>query len=142
MIALTRQFEAELAELNRLLGTDFAIVSKISGWDYEVLAVVSNMDAVKKGDHFVTKDTYCNEVIEKGEAVTYDHVGTVQSMVYHPIYTAMQLESYLGVPLKLAGEIVGTLNFSGFSPKSPGFTAMDVEAAKSLAAMIEKSIQR
>lgn len=95
MIALTRQFDAELAELNRLFGTDFAIVSKINGWDYEVLAVVSNMDAVKKGDHFVTKDTYCSEVSEKGEAVTYNHVGTVQSMVYHPIYTAMRLQIYL-----------------------------------------------
>ena len=43
-----------MAEFNRLFGTDFAIVSKISGWDYEVPTVVSNMDAVKKGDHFVT----------------------------------------------------------------------------------------
>lgn len=142
MTELTRSFDVELAELNKRLGTDFAIISKVSGWDYEVLAVTSDMDAVKQGDHFVTKDTYCNEVIESGGAVTYDHVGTLQSMVFHPIYTAMQLESYLGVPLQVQGRIVGTLNFSGFAPKSPGFTQKDIEAVTSLAVLVEKSFRR
>ena len=141
MTELARSFNTELAEMNQRLGTDFAIISKITGWDYEVLAVESKLDAVNQGDHFVTKDTYCNEVVETDSTVAYDHVGAMQSMVMHPIYTAMQLESYLGVPLHAGGQIVGTLNFSGFEPKVPEFSDEEIAAVKALAVEIEQSLR-
>lgn len=138
---LQQELAKDLTFLNERLGSDFAIISRIKGDDYEVVAVISNFDSVKKGDHFVTQDTYCNEVVNSDSPVTYGCVGSIKSMVMHPIYTAMQLEAYLGVPLHYKGNIVGTLNFSGFSPKIPKFSDEEVAKVLKLAGDIEGMLE-
>jgi GAF domain-containing protein len=135
------ELERDLTLLNERLASDFAIISRIKGGDYEVVAVISNFDSVKKGDHFVTQDTYCSEVVNSDSPVTYSCVGSIQHMILHPIYTAMQLEAYLGVPLHYKGKIVGTLNFSGFSPKIPEFSEEDITDVLKLADVIEGTME-
>lgn len=137
---LTKDFTEELNKINQLLGSDFAIISRVKGDDYEVAYVASELTTVNQGDHFETKNTYCNEVINSNETVTYDQVGIIQAMVLHPIYTAMQLEAYIGVPLRHNGDVIGTLNFSGFLPKSNGFSEQEIAKVHKLAGDIERSI--
>ena len=137
---LQRSFVDEMAALNEEFGTDFAIISHIDGARYEVVEVASELDTIKAGAVFETHDTYCNAVLEKNQVVTYDHIGKIKAMVLHPIYTAMQLEAYIGLPLHWEGRIVGTLNFSGFDPKRPGFESSDIHKAEKLAKDIEAAI--
>jgi len=85
--------------------------------DYEVLAVESKLDFINPGDHFEIQNTYCNQVLETNDTVMYAQVGSIKAMVRHAVYTAMQLESYIGEPLRKDGRIIGTLNFSGYERK-------------------------
>lgn len=137
---LTREFDKELQTINHMLGADFGIISYIRNSNYDVISVVSDLEHVKTGDRFVTENTYCNEVIDTKNTVTYEHVARIKAMILHPIYTAMQLEAYIGEPLWVNGEIVGTLNFSGFMPKETGFSDNEIAAVKSLARQIEQAI--
>jgi GAF domain-containing protein len=138
---LNRSFNAELSALNGLLGTDFGIISRILNDEYTVLDVASELSTINIGDQFRTVDTYCNEVVETNDLVTYPNVGVIRAMTLHPIYTAMQLEAYIGEPLHHHGAIVGTLNFSGFDPKRPDFSTDEVAKVKALAREIEMSLE-
>lgn len=138
---LTHSFKEKMAELNQKLGTDFAIISHIVGSTYTVVEIASKLDLIKVGAEFVTKDTYCNEVINHDQMVSYHQVGSVRAMIHHPIYTAMQLEAYIGEPLHKDGFVVGTLNFSGFDPKTPPFSLNEIKSVKSLARLIEQNIE-
>jgi len=137
---LNEDFSLKLQQMNELLGADFAIISSIDGSDYEVIAIESEFNAVKQGDHFKTQDTYCDKVLETDNTVIYTQVGAMTSMVLHPIYTAMQLESYIGEPIHKDGEVKGTLNFSAFLPKKNKFSEDEIEKVKSLAHEIEAAI--
>ena len=137
---LTRDFSEDLEAVRTALGCDFAIISHIKKNDYEVAAVNSELTNVQLGAHFQIQDTYCNAVIKTRNTVTYDKVGSIKAMILHPIYTAMQLEAYIGEPIRAKGDIIGTLNFSGFKPKKPPFNDKDVRLVKALAKEIEAAI--
>ena len=137
---LNKDFTESLEAVRTALGCDFAIISHIKSDDYEVAAVNSELTHVQLGAHFQIQDTYCNAVVKTKNTVKYDKVGSIKAMILHPIYTAMQLEAYIGVPLRVEGEIVGTLNFSGFEPKKPPFQEKDVTLVKALANEIEAAI--
>lgn len=137
---LQEDFSTDLKRLNQELGADFAIISRIIDDDYEVIAVESELTNVQQGAHFVTQNTYCNEVIDTADMVTYEHVARIKAMVLHPIYTAMQLEAYIGEPIRYKNAIVGTLNFSGFDPKRDGFSEQEMADVKALARRIEAAI--
>ena len=134
---LARDFSQQLSELNQLFQTDFAIISHIDQSDYMVLQVASELDSINVGQKFVTKDTYCNIVVDSGDTVIFNQVGYVEAMKLHPVYTTFQLESYIGHPLHHNGVVVGTLNFSGFEPKDPPFNETDKERLIKLAKEIE-----
>lgn len=138
---LTQEFKERLDLLKQKLGSDFAIISYIKGQTYTVVEVASELATINKGDQFVTKDTYCNEVIYTDQMITYPKVGAIRAMVRHPIYTALQLEAYIGEPLHHHGCVVGTLNFSGFDPKQPSYTNEEIDAVKALARDIEQAME-
>ncbi|MEJ2045121.1 MAG: GAF domain-containing protein [Reinekea sp.] len=137
---LNKGFQDVLADINDRLGTDIAIISRVEGNDYMVVQVASTLGTIQPKDRFITCDTYCYEVIKHRETVAHNEVGKIRPMVLHPVYTAMQLEAYIGTPLIVAHQLFGTLNFSGFEVKTPGFGKAEFELVEALAADIEKSI--
>jgi hypothetical protein len=137
---ITKDFTAELQQLNERFATDFAIISHIDGNRYTVCQVASDLDIIAIGAEFETEKTYCRAVIELETLIVYEQVGSIDSMLLHPIYTAMQLETYIGYPLKHKGQVIGTLNFSGFESKDPPFSDSDKESVKALAREIEAYI--
>lgn len=137
---LSEDFSAELLQIRQDLHADFVIISQIVGTEYTVLDIASDFDVITQGQKFVTEDTFCNDVVNTGKLVRYAHVGSVHKLTLHPVYTAMQLEAYLGIPLFHEGEVVGTLNFSYYDPRQPDFTDTEIEKALQFAQRIEASI--
>lgn len=137
---LSEDFHEDLKQIRNELHADFVIISHIDGTDYTVMDIASDFDVITQGQHFDTEDTFCNDVVSTGKLVRYAHVGSVHELTLHPVYTAMQLEAYLGLPLFYKEKVVGTLNFSYYDPRQPDFTEEDIQKAQELAHKIEEAI--
>jgi len=142
IIILAQSFDDQLEALRLSLNADFAIISSISGNVYTIVAVTSELElaTVQPGKIFRCEDTYCDQVVQRQKMVIHTHINKITNRILHPIYTAMQLESYIGEPLWTANRVVGTLNFSGFMHKKEGYIAESIEQVKSLARAIEPEL--
>jgi GAF domain-containing protein len=114
------------------------IVSRIEGGSYLIVAVYSAIgDIFSPGMVFELKNTYCDAVARSHKTVTYIHVGSLPSMVQHPVYTSLQLESYMGTPLYgNGGKVVGTLNFSSHEVRQWEFDDQEVQVIERMARKI------
>nr|MCU0479759.1 GAF domain-containing protein [Anaerolineae bacterium] len=93
------------------LGMDIGIISQIEGDRYTVLYAYTADDTLKSGQEFEFKKTYCDLTYQANDLVNIQYMK--ESAYYqHPSYAAFGLESYIGVPLVVAGKRFGTLNFS------------------------------
>ena len=124
------------------LGMSTGIVSQIDGDQYTIKSVYSILgDVFKPGMSFELKHTYCEAVVRSHKTVTYIHVGSIPTMVLHPVYTAVQLESYIGVPLYDKDKnIVGTLNFSSHEVRPEKFTDEEINLIEKMANKISSVI--
>ncbi|MDN3648090.1 GAF domain-containing protein [Reinekea marina] len=140
-MSLKQDYQQKLEQLNNLLNTDVGIISQIEGAHYTVAQTFSYINTIQSGNQYLIQETYCKEVIAQQKLISYAHVGRIRSMVLHPIYTAMQLEAYIGLPiLSPEGEVFGTLNFSGLMPKPNGFSEEEIALVTELRDEIEQSL--
>ena len=124
------------------LGMSTGIVSQIKQKQYVIQAVYSTLgDVFTPGVSFDLANTYCDAVVREHKPVTYIHVGSIPTMVLHPVYTSVQLESYIGVPLENADkDIVGTLNFSSHEIRPFSFDNEEIAMIEKMAAKIHQFI--
>ncbi|MGF1482099.1 MAG: PAS domain S-box protein [Cyanophyceae cyanobacterium] len=115
-----------------ILGLTTGIVSEISEHHYIIRAVQSPFD-LSPGQVFALKDTYCVSVIQKKRTITYTHVSQEPQMQSHPVYQTLQLESYLGTPILVNGNIYGTLSFSSTVPRDHDFPPYEQEIIELMA---------
>ncbi len=125
------------------LGTEFlgmstGIVSRIKDDEYIIRAAYSTLgDIFTPGMKFELQNTYCDAVAREQKTITYIHVGSIPKMVLHPVYTAVQLESYIGVPLvNTDKDIVGTLNFSSHDIRPFNFDENEISMIEKMAVKI------
>ncbi|MCG8394841.1 MAG: PAS domain S-box protein [Pseudomonadales bacterium] len=128
----------------RLFDLSIGIVSRVEGQEYQVLAVQPEQEGLRKGACFSLSDTYCAAVIGKRGSVALHHVGGLEEMRSHPVYLNMKLESYLATPVRVRGEVFGTLNFSDTRPRQEPFSIEEITLlelmAQSLGRQLEKSL--
>jgi PAS domain S-box-containing protein/diguanylate cyclase (GGDEF)-like protein len=126
----------------RLLGLSVGIISRVQGQDYQVLAVQSDNDAIRAGEHYALGDTYCAEVLAKQGSVALHDVGALESMRSHPAYTGLQLQAYIATPIRVQGDIVGTLNFSDTRPRPEPFSMEEMEFLELMALSLGHGLER
>ncbi len=105
-------------------GLPYGIVSHVAGNDYTLLSQVSPPDTLRDGQAFALGQTYCVLTLQGTEVMAIHHMGTSDHRG-HPCYDAFGLETYIGVPLLVAGRVYGTLNFSSPQPYDRVFDDMD-----------------
>ena len=88
-----------------------ALISRISGQDYLVMYAQTPENAVSPGTHFELGSTYCSHTLKANGPLSFDHAGA-SHIKDHPCYQGFGLESYIGAPLILNGDVYGTINFS------------------------------
>nr|WP_281502374.1 diguanylate cyclase [Alcanivorax sp. S6407] len=135
-------FNAYLNSGCELLGLSVGIVSQIEDGRYTVSAVAGGGDAIGRGDVFPLGETYCQAVVNKRGTVALHHVGALEEMRSHPVYQGMQLESYIGTPLRVAGEVVGTLNFSDTGIRPEPFTVEELEFLELMAQSLSHALEQ
>ena len=123
-------------------GLDIGILSHINGDRYRVVHQVSPDDVPLADEaEFNLPETYCAETLAANKPVGFEHVAESE-MSTHPAYAAFALEAYVGVPIKIEGEVYGTLNFSSPYPREREFSAIDIDALKLMGIWIEGELSR
>ena len=124
------------------LDMTFGILSQVRNQHYFIRAVYSPLgDVFKAGMAFELQDTYCSEVCHHDKTITYRQVGKIPHMVLHPVYTAMQLESYIGTPVHgINGEVLGTLNFSSHKVRPTPFEESEIHLVEQMARRISERL--
>ena len=109
------------------LGLEIGIVSEIRGDDYTVRQVITPDDIdLPPETLFRLQETYCDIALTERDLVAIHHMGE-SVHAEHPCYAAFGLESYIGTPYMVGGEIRGTVNFSARARRTDGFDEVDRE---------------
>ncbi|EKV00224.1 PAS domain S-box [Leptolyngbya sp. PCC 7375] len=128
---------ADCLETGRqILGLETGIISQVTGQTYTIRSVQSDLDALVANQSFTLSNTYCAAVVKGHQTVTYKHVGGHAVMKGHPVYQNLHLESYLGTPIWVNGEIYGTLNFSSTQIHEHEFSRHEQEIIELMAQSI------
>ena len=140
---LAQCFDDQLEALRLSLIADFAIVSSICGNVYTLLAVTSELKlpSLAVGHDFPCRDSYCKQVVRSQQMLIHTHLEKFTHRMLHPVFTVMQPESYIGEPLWIRGDVVGTLNFSGFTARPRGYCDQAIAQVKGLARAIEVELR-
>ncbi len=148
---LHRISTAEYASLDELLadylragremfGLSTGFIGQIEGEKYTLLNVASSDLDLNPGQVLDLSETYCSAVVEREGTVAYERVGDLPEMACHPVYRSMKIETYIGTPIRVEGDVYGVLVFCSREPRGSGFEDFELEIMKLIAEGLGRSI--
>jgi len=145
--AYEKGFKAQISELLKMglerFNLDIAILSRIENGVYTVEhCVVPEEVELASGVLFDFDNTYCSITCQANGPVAIENMGKDDKYASHPAYQAFGLESYIGIPIRIKGELYGTLNFSSANVYPRSFNQIDIDALKLMASWVEVEIDR
>ena len=123
-----------------ILELETGIISQIINQAYTIRSVRSDLESLAAGQEFPLQDTYCAAVVRNKQTITYRHVGGIAAMQSHPVYQNLKLESYIGAPIFVNGQVYGTLNFSSSQIRRVDFQPHEREIVELMAKSIGRFI--
>lgn len=135
------QLDETLAAGAKTLGMDLGIISHIEGNKYTIQHFYPESSGLEKGQVFELRETYCSMTLERGSVITVDQMSTSEYSK-HPCWDAFHLESYIGVPILVAGEPFGTLAFSKKDTRPEKFTEGDQDLVRLMGQWVSRVLER
>ncbi|WP_293098688.1 PAS domain S-box protein [Moorena sp. SIOASIH] len=124
----------------KILGMPTGIISQVHLNSYTILSVRSDLEGLVAGSEFELKNTYCAVVVREKKTIAYTHVGDMELMHAHPVYQTLKLESYIGTPIFVYGEVYGSLNFSSTQVRERDFQPHEREIVELMAQSLGRLI--
>jgi PAS domain S-box-containing protein len=119
------QLQAALEMGVTLLGLEIGSINQVDGSTSRVLYVHSTLaEAPQRGQRLPLSQAYCDLTYQTSGLVSVERMSD-SPYREHPCYTAMRMETYVGVPLSVGGKRFGTLSFASRAPRQEPFTAFD-----------------
>ncbi|NJN62851.1 MAG: response regulator, partial [Coleofasciculaceae cyanobacterium RL_1_1] len=140
-------FSGQLDGLLRLglqrFSMEIAILSRVEADrdQFTIVATHSPGNELKPGDHFDLSATYCAQTIAAEDTLHFEFLAA-SSQENVPRFGNFPIQAYIGTPVIVAGEIVGTLSFSSRTPLIEPFKPVDREILKLMAQWIGGEIER
>ncbi|MBO6586875.1 MAG: PAS domain S-box protein [Gracilimonas sp.] len=106
-----QQINQSLKLTSELLGLELGIISSVKDQTYTVKYFYPEDTGLEKGMEFELGNTYCDIMLKADEVLAINHMGESE-YCHHVCYEQFKLESYIGVPVYVDGDLFGTLNFS------------------------------
>ncbi|MCB2203359.1 response regulator [bacterium] len=129
-------FEDYLRTGSEMLGMENGLITRLAGSGYEIHAVRSPSEEMQPGQYFDLACSYCSVVADKHQTIAVND--TTEDDEYPDVMLCgtLQVQSYLGTPIHVRGEVYGTLCFSSPHPRQNAFRPSDSEAIELLARSI------
>lgn len=139
--SVNQQITALLELGTAYLNLDIGIVSHIDKPAYTVRNAVAPDNTLTSDDVFDLDNTYCSLVYKGDEPVSFHNPddGDVKT---HPAYRQRGIESYIGVPVDVAGERYGTLNFFQPATRVDPITEGEESFVRILAQWVGAALER
>ncbi|MDD5717389.1 MAG: diguanylate cyclase [Sulfuricurvum sp.] len=122
-------------------GLEFAIVSHIVGEDYTIVVQSAPTETLYDGQLFPLGSTYCKTTLEIDDVLAITDV-TRSKYVGHPCHKEFALVSYIGAPVRVNGQVYGTVNFSSPTARRLEYDKTDYEFMRLLARWAGSFLER
>ncbi|WP_420454874.1 PAS domain S-box protein [Rubrivirga sp.] len=106
---------------------------------YRIEAVVSPDPALEPGLTVPLGEAFCDAVVEQGRTVVY--ADAAEEAPEHPACVSRGLRAFIGTPVLVDGETVGTLNFVSPEPREGGFSASERDLVEVMAQAVGRRIE-
>ena len=140
-LSTKEQLEATLKAGLDNLGLDLGIISQIRDKEYKVLHFYPESSGLSQGQIFNLGDTYCSIALMAKDIVAIDEMKSSEFSA-HPCYAAFNLESYIGVPIKVNDEPFGTLNFSRSQARDIPYTESDHDFVRLMGQWVSRVLEQ
>lgn len=124
-----------------LLSMPSGIISRVENDRYFVQGLKSRSTFLSVGLSLPLKNTFCAEVVRTGKIVAYAWASRMHALQGHPAIGKLGMESYIGAPVVVYGNLMGTLAFSSSIPRGAPFTDLDQEMVEFLAQKVGHFIE-
>ena len=124
-----------------LLTCDVGVVSHVEKNNYTVEYVHTPGPLLTSGFTLDLDLTYCSNTLSENHPIAVDHAAKSPWAEY-PSYKAYGIESYIGVPLVVAGQPYGTLNFSNRAVRDTPFSEVQIEFVSLMSEWVSTSLCR
>ena len=105
---------------------------------YRIESVVAPDPALAPGLTVPLSEAFCDAVVARGETVVY---GDAQAEAPdHPACIGRGLRAFIGTPVRVDGELVGTLNFVSPGPRPNGFAPYERELIEVMADAVARRL--
>lgn len=105
---------------------------------YRIEAVVSPDPDLTLGMRVPIREAFCDAVIEQGQTVTYGDAE--EEAPEHPACASRGLRAFIGTPVVVDGETIGTLNFVSPDPRAGGFSDVERDLIEVMAEAVSRRI--
>ncbi len=123
-----------------ILGFSSGIISRIEGLSYRVLTGYFNGSCLLSGIEASLQNTYCQAVVQTQQTMGYQHTDFLDKTFLQSCLPNLQVNSYIGTPIWVDGEIYGTLCFFADRPRLQGYQNHEQEIIELMAQSIGKFI--
>jgi len=124
----------------KLLGFSSGSVAEIKDQTCSLLAVKSEFDFLVPGLNFDLSEIYSSKVIETQKTVCFSHISEMEDMRDCKIYQDLKIESYIGTPIWVDGQLYGILAFFSVDSRPEKFNSYAKEFIELMAKSIGKFI--
>ena len=122
---------------------DIGLFSKIESNRYIITHSVTPDDVeLEEGLEFDLGSTFCQITCQADAPVAIESISTHEQYSTLSAYQIFSFESYIGIPLKINGKLLGTLSFSSIVPTNKKFKKVDIEVLQLIIMWVEGEIIR
>lgn len=125
----------------RYLGLSAGVISHIKGDEYRVHVQFSSQGQKEIPPSSPLSKAYCSLTVSLRDVLAEDDIPASEYR-HHPAYLLTQVESYIGVPLWINGEVYGTLCFTSRKTRHHQYDTLDKDFVRLLARWISSVVER
>ncbi len=126
-----------------LLEMEAGIISQIQGGQYKIQYIhTTELESLKAGTILPVEETFCDLVYKEESLITIAHASADETFSQHQCYVRLNIESFIGEPLRLSNAVYGTLSFVSTKPRSIGFNQADESFIRLMAQWVASVLER